>query len=47
MDLDCLHKPMIEVFNKIDLVAGGFNLASSPRRAFVSALTGDNCENLI
>lgn len=47
MDLDCLHKPTIEVFNKIDLVAGGFNLASSPRRAFVSALTGDKCEGLI
>ena len=47
MELDCLDKPIIEVYNKIDRLQGGFGLAHSPRRVFVSALDGTNVDKLI
>jgi GTP-binding protein HflX len=46
-DLECLDRPTLEVYNKIDLLAGSFGLAQSPRRIFVSALLGDHCERLL
>lgn len=46
-DLDCLEKPILEVYNKIDLVAqSGFGIAQSSRRVFISALSGQNLDVL-
>ncbi len=46
-ELNSLEKPLIEVYNKIDRLNGRFGVAHSPRRVFVSALTGENVDNLI
>lgn len=47
-DLGCLSKPIIEVYNKIDLLPDAeLRLALSNRRAFVSAKTGKNVDALI
>ena len=47
-DLDCLSKPTLEVYNKIDRLEGArFGLAQSTRRLFVSALKGINIEALL
>lgn len=48
LELDCLSKPTVEVFNKIDLLReGSASLASSSRRLFVSALNGDHMDKLL
>ncbi len=47
-DLNCLDKPILEVYNKIDQhKTRKFGLAASSRRVFVSALTGENLPGLI
>jgi GTP-binding protein HflX len=47
-ELDCLSKPILEVFNKIDRLSEHSNkLASSSRRVFVSALQGENLDMLL
>lgn len=46
-ELDCLHKPILEVYNKIDKLALPFSLAQSPRRLFVSGLTGEHLDKLV
>jgi len=46
-ELDCLNKPIIEVYNKIDKLSLPFGLAQSPRRVFVSGLTGDRLDKLV
>jgi GTPase len=46
-ELDCLHKPMLEVYNKIDrLPQNEFGIAQSPRRVFVSALQALHLDKL-
>lgn len=46
-DLDCLEKPIIEVYNKIDCIPQAeFGIAQSPRRVFISALKSLNLEVL-
>ncbi|MDB5038144.1 MAG: GTP-binding protein HflX [Bacteriovoracaceae bacterium] len=48
LELDCLSKPTLEVFNKIDrLPELGPKLAQSTRRLFVSALKGENLDVLL
>jgi GTP-binding protein HflX len=47
-ELECLSKPILEVFNKIDLLSEQSpKLAQSSRRIFVSALQGENLGNLL
>lgn len=47
-DLDCLEKPTLEVYNKIDrLPAAEFGIAQSPRRVFISALKELNLDKLM
>ncbi len=46
-ELDCLNKPTLEVYNKIDrLPHNDFGIAQSPRRVFVSALQSLNLDKL-
>jgi len=46
-DLDCQSKPLLEVYNKIDRLAGSqFGIAQSARRVFISALKGQNLDRL-
>ena len=48
MELECLSKPTLEVFNKVDqLPERSSKLAQSSRRVFVSALTGENLDSLL
>jgi GTP-binding protein HflX len=47
-ELDCLQKPVLEVYNKIDRLAGNtFRLAHSSRRIFISALHQENLPALL
>ena len=48
LELECLDKPIIEVYNKIDrLPEGQFAIVRSPRRVFLSALTGEGMDRLL
>lgn len=46
-DLDCLGKPLLEIYNKIDRHPDGFALAGGGSRVFISALRGDSTEELL
>jgi GTP-binding protein HflX len=47
-ELECLDKPCLEVYNKIDLLGEGQSpLAQSTRRVFISAKEGQNLEILV
>lgn len=47
-DLGSLSKPILEVYNKIDrLPQSEFGIAQSPRRVFISALTGQYLDHLL
>lgn len=46
-DLGVMEKPVIEVYNKVDkLLQSEYGIAQSPRRVFISALTGHGIEEL-
>jgi len=48
LELECLDKPIVEVYNKIDRLAEGeFGIVRSPRRVFLSALTGEGMDRLL
>ncbi len=48
LELDCMSHPIIEVFNKVDLLSTEMpRLASSHRRVYISALRGDHIERLL
>lgn len=47
-ELDCLSKPILEVYNKLDALKGHeFRIAQSSRRVFISALEGLNIPQLL
>jgi len=47
-ELECLDKPILEIYNKVDRIPqNNFGIAQSPRRVFVSALTGKGLDVLL